>query len=219
LGAAVPAQGIALVGLAFGLATFILLAILLLAWRSQQAHRQAARQIEAYARRQQQAVERKSRQAAAAVRLQQAHTPEEIARTFLHESHELLGALHGVVYVTSFADPQRLRLAACFAGSEQVKEEIALGETLLGECALAGESQIIETPPAGIWSINSGLGHAPPAALLLGPIRAQGDLLGVVELAVLQTPDGDLKALFDEMLELLALNLKLVARNPSEGTA
>jgi two-component system C4-dicarboxylate transport sensor histidine kinase DctB len=213
LGAAVPAQGIALVGLTFGLATFILLAILLVAWRSLQAQAQAAHQIEAYAQRQQQAVERKSRQAAAAVRLQQAHTPEDIARTFLNECHALLGALHGVVYVTLADDSQRLRLAACFAGSEQVKEELILGETLLGECALAGESQIIETPPAGIWSINSGLGHAPPAALLLGPIRAQGDLLGVVELAVLNTPDGDLKTLFEEMLELLALNLKLAQRN------
>ena len=219
LGAAVPVRGVAIVGLAISVATFGLLAILLLALRSHQAQRQAAHEIEVYALRQQQAVERKSRQAAAAVRLQQAHTPEEIARTFLIESHELLEALHGVVYVISPADSQRLRLAACFAGSELVKEEITLGETLLGECALADQSQVIETPPSGIWTINSGLGHRQPAALLLGPIRAQGDLLGVVELAVLQTPDGDLKALFDEMLELLALNLKLASRNPPAGAA
>jgi C4-dicarboxylate-specific signal transduction histidine kinase len=219
LDTAVPGRDIAVVGLAFGLATFILLAILMIVLRSQQAQRQAAHQVEAYAQRQQQAVERKSRQAAAAVRLQQAHTPEEIARAFLNESHALLGALHGVVYVTDSADPQRLCLAACFAGSDSVKEDIALGESLLGECALAGQSQVIETPPAGIWTINSGLGHAPPAALLLGPIRAQGDLLGVVELAVLQIPDDDLKALFDEMLELLALNLKLASRNSSAGAA
>ena len=217
LGVTAPGQSIAIVGLAIGLATFGLLAILLIALRSQQAHRQAAREIEAYAQRQQQAVERKSRQAAAAVRLQQAHTQGEIARAFLNESHELLGALHGVVYVISAADPQRLRLAACFAGSEHVKEEIALGESLLGECALAGQSQVIETPPSGIWTINSGLGHSQPAALLLGPIRAQGDLLGVVELAVLKAPDDDLKTLFNEMLELLALNLKLASRNLSAG--
>ena len=120
-------------------------------------------------------------------------------------------------FAQAAAYQRHLRLAACFAGSEHVKEEIALGESLLGECALAGQSQVIETPPSGIWTINSGLGHSQPAALLLGPIRAQGDLLGVVELAVLKAPDDDLKTLFNEMLELLALNLKLASRNLSAG--
>ena len=117
----------------------------------------------------------------------------------------------------SSTNPQKLHLLASFARPEQIKDEIMLGETLLGECAKSGQSQLIETPPTGIWTINSGLGHCQPSAVLLGPIQVQGELLGAVELAVLQAPDADLKTQFDELLELLALNLKLAARNHSAG--
>ena len=213
----VPARNIAMIGLIIGLTSFGLLTTLLIALRSSQAQRRAVQEIEAYAQRQQRAVERKSRQAAAALRLQQEHEPNSIARTFLSESHDILGAFLGLVYCVSSTNPQKLHLLASFARPEQIKDEIMLGETLLGECAKSGQSQLIETPPTGIWTINSGLGHCQPSAVLLGPIQVQGELLGAVELAVLQAPDADLKTQFDELLELLALNLKLAARNHSAG--
>ena len=224
MAASVPRRDSIIVGLAVGLAVLGLLTMVLNAVRSRQTKQHTAAQLEAFGRRQQRTVELKSRLAAASIRLQQMHEVAEIAQTFLSEAHPLLNAFQGVVYVVSETDNSRLRLAASFAGSEAVKEEIALGETLLGECALADHAQIIETPPpdsGGIWSIHSGLGHVQPAAVMLGPVRVQGVLLGVVELAVLSVPDEDLRQIFDEMLEILALNLKLAARNvPSrEGAA
>ncbi|MGE5502905.1 MAG: GAF domain-containing protein [Actinomycetota bacterium] len=145
----------------------------------------------------------------AAMRLQQVHSTREISQVFLGEAHQLLGAYQGVVYVV---DSGRLILSASYAGSEAVKDEIAIGETLLGECALSGDSRIIETPPDGIWTINSGLGDTVPAAVLLGSLRVHGETLGVVELAILHKPDEDTRQAFNEILEVLALNLSLALR-------
>lgn len=219
LAASTPLRDSSVIGVVLGCVVFALLALTMSAWRSRQAERLAAARIDSYAQRQQRAVERKSRQAAAAIRMQQAHGGDDIARVFLLEAHPLLNAFQGAVYVVGDANPQRLRLAASYAGSDATPSELALGETLLGECALAGGSRVITAPPAALWTIDSGLGHAPPAAVMMGAVKMQGELLGAVELAVMTMPDEDLRQIFDEMLELLAVNLKLASRNRSEGTA
>jgi hypothetical protein len=206
-----------LIGMAIGLAVLGLLTIMLNALRSRHAKRLAVAQLEAFAQRQQLAVERKSQLATAAVHMQQAHDSRQIAHVFLLEAHQLLGAFQGAVYVADATHDAQLQLAASYACAEGLKETLAPGEGLLGECALAGHARVIETPAPGIWSIQSGLGHVQPAAVMLGPATTQDMLLGVVELALLTVPDQEQQQLFDEMLDLLALNLKLAARNLAEA--
>jgi C4-dicarboxylate-specific signal transduction histidine kinase len=206
-----------IIGIVVALTVLGLLVAFTLTTRSRQEQRAAAGQLAAFAERQQRAVANKSKLAAAAIKLQQAHEAGDIAQTFLVQAHQVLRAFQGVVYVMADGDSQRMTLAASYACADAPHAELLAGEGLLGECALAGEAQVIETPPGGIWSIQSGLGHTRPAALMMAPVAVQGVLLGVVELAVLDVPDEETRQMFGEMVELLALNLKLASRQPSAG--
>lgn len=206
-------------GVGTALVVLGLLVAFILTARSRQQERVAADQLAAFAARQQRTVTRKSRLAAAAIKLQQAHAVNDIAQTFLGEAHDMLHAFQGVVYLATDGNAHRMTLAASYACADAAKAELLPGEGLLGECALAGEVQVIETPPNGIWAIQSGLGHTQPAALMMAPVAMQGTLLGVVELAVLDIPDEEMRQLFAEMVELLALNLKLALRPAATGIA
>jgi hypothetical protein len=206
----VSANQIAVLGGGVAIAVFVLLSLLLTAIRNRQGRRAVTADLAAFAARQLRAAENKSRLSAAAVQLQKAHSVRDIADTFLRQSHDILQAFQGVVYVVAeVGDNQHMVLAASHACATAAPDGLRLGEGLLGECAIAGQAHVIETPPGGIWSIQSGLGHTQPAALLMAPVRMQDTLLGVVELAVLKQPDEEQRQLFDVMVELLALNLQL----------
>jgi len=100
-----------------------------------------------------------------------------------------------------------LALAASFAATDAPRR-LAMGEGLLGQCALERQPRMVNAGDAGAaWRIRSGLGSAAPGALLLAPVQLQGRLLGAVELALLQAPDAAAYEQFLSALELLAINM------------
>jgi len=172
--------------------------------RSQAAQHRAHLELERVAREQELRAERKMQLAQVALHMQQA--PDRHARltAFLDQCHQLFGAMQGTIYT---ADAEGLALAASYA-STAPPPRLALGEGLLGQCALEREPRIVDTIAAGAaWTIRSGLGGATPGALLLAPVQLRGRLLGAVELAVLQKPDAATYEQFLSALELLAINM------------
>ncbi|MDP2785080.1 MAG: PocR ligand-binding domain-containing protein [Sulfurimicrobium sp.] len=177
-------------------------------------HRQmlAGKQLAAYSRAQQASAERKARLAAAALHLQQAKNTGELTQAFLNESHRLLGALQGVTYLFDTGSTTTMHLAGSYACGSDLPEKLAVGEGLLGQCAVERRMQVIETAPAGFGAIRSGLGETRPAALMLAPIRLNEELLGVVEVALLDVPDDQAREQFEAMTGLLAMNIEIVGR-------
>ncbi len=199
-------------------ASALLLSLLLLRMlRSRALLRRSTAQLEQVAREQAARAERRMELAQVALRLQQAHTRDEGVALFLDECHRVFGALQGVVYV---AESGSLRLAGSYAAGAPA-QQVAIGEGLLGQCARERTVRVIDTAlhGGGTWEIRSGLGAAPPAAVLLAPVLLQAHLLGVVELALPARPADLALEQFSEMAGLLAVHLQMARRAAYAGAS
>lgn len=170
-------------------------------------------QLQAYAKQQASAAAYRTELAGAAVRLQRCETLDQLTQQFFMDARPLLGAVQCVLYVADIHPPHDLLLAGSAACAEPPPARLAPGQGLLGQCAQSGRMQAIVTPPDGPWTIRSGLGHDQPAALLLAPVIMQDTLIGALELAVLQPPDEDQQARFEEFVAVLANALEILRRN------
>jgi two-component system C4-dicarboxylate transport sensor histidine kinase DctB len=200
------------VGLASGLSVLILGWMLLLLIRGHYRQTIAREQLTAYGQAQQASAERKAQLAAAALQLQQAKSIAELARTFLGETHRMLGALQGVVYLFGPGSVS-MRLAGSYACADDLPDTLAPGEGLLGQCVVDRQVQVIDTETSGFGSIHSGLGETRPAALLLAPLLLNEDVLGAVEIALLTHPDEPALEQFKAMTGLLAMNHEIIGRS------
>lgn len=200
-----------------GLGTaFILLIVGGLALKMLHGHHaqvMATQRIEDYSRAQAASAERKSRRAEAALRFQRTKSPKELVDVFLSEAHRILGALQGMIYVRDAGDGATMRLIGGYACAGNTPPTLALGEGLLGQCALDRQPRLLETTDDGVWVIRSGLGDARPAAVMMAPLLLDAAILGVVEIAVLDKPDQHAREQFIEMAALLALNLEIQRRH------
>lgn len=173
----------------------------------------ATHRIEAYAQAQAASAERKSQRAEAALRFQRAKSPNELAAAFLAETHSILGALQGMIYVFESVTATTMRLAASYACAEKVPRDLGAGEGLLGQCVLDRQPRVLDTTDHHSWTIRSGLGNIRPAAVMMAPLLLDEMVLGVVEIAVLAPPDHHAQEQFIELAALLALNLEILRRH------
>ncbi|MFT3850542.1 MAG: GAF domain-containing protein [Propionivibrio sp.] len=176
--------------------------------RARYQRQKTTRQLQDYARAQENAAVRKEMLATAGLRMQQERTADALAQTFLREAHRLIGTLQGVVYVVG--DNGNLQLLASYADTPETPETLALGEGLLGQCALERQSRVVATTPAGFATIRSGLGEAMPAAVMMAPLVLKAELLGAIEVAVLKMPEDAEREQFEELAQLLAIHLEIV---------
>jgi len=142
-----------------------------------------------------------------------------ISQSFINEYAPVLGAAYGAVYLldgNENTNPTRLYRYGAYAysgsdSSARGQAEFDIGEGLIGQCALKGETMTIESLPQGYMPIRSGLGEAPPTQLVLQPVKADGKTIGVVELAYSQ-PAGTLQRTLlekiGEKFAYLAMNIQ-----------
>lgn len=205
------------IGALAALAVLLIGTLMLGMLRGQHRQALAAGQLEVFARQQEASAASKTRIAAATVRLQRASTLSELMQVFLEETHARFGALQGVVYLgkndtESDTENNTLYLAGSYACGDPPPATLALGEGLLGQCALERRTQRIAVAPAGFATIRSGLGETRPDNVLLVPIAMNESLLGVVEIALLHTLDEAGQAAIEELVSLLAMNIEIVRR-------
>ncbi len=184
-------------------------------------HRQAvsAQKLHEFSEQQHQESQRKAKLAGAAIRMQHTRTLAELIPAYLSEVHRVLNVLQGVVYVLEDEDTSVLRLAGSYACSGTLPATVAIGEGLLGQCALERRMQLVHTAPEGFASIRSGLGESEPVAMLIAPLMLNDRLLGVVEVALLEQADTHLTAQFEELNGLVALNLEILGRKLAPAQA
>jgi len=195
-----------------GLLTLVIMLLAFFFLRSHHARFTALSQVQAYADKMEVGAKFKAQQAAASLRLQQATDTADLAQLFLKEMHQMLGALQGVVYSADGGSEGMLRLLASYACADNPPTELALGEGLLGQCALERCTRIVETAPDGFNVIRSGLGETVPAAVMMTPLLLNNNLLGVTEIAVLSVPGTHEREQLEEMGRLLAINLEILGR-------
>ena len=184
---------------------------LLRSWLAQEA---AAARLETVAQRQTRASQRKTELSEAARRMQGAASLSELAGIFLSQAHHQLGVLQGTVYLLQ-PERQSLELIGSYACATAPPENLALGEGLLGQCVVERKSSVIRTDTSAFAMVHSGLGDARPDGVLIVPLMLGETVLGVAELAWLETgllPD-EREQQTEELLALLAVNIEIIGRS------
>ncbi|MBO9608173.1 MAG: response regulator [Paenibacillaceae bacterium] len=162
----------------------------------------------------------KSNVAQMTIELQELEDVQAVASTFLRKLAPLVGASCGALYVLEDADgddgetgaeARQLVLSAAYArlGGTEPAPRFALGEGLIGQCALEQAPIELKDVPQGYVGIVAGLGAIAPATLLVYPACAQNETIAVFELAAA----GALHPLHRPLLEQLAGNLAVVLGN------
>lgn len=117
-----------------------------------------------------------------------------LGSTFISKISEMMAANYGVFYIVEGKDnEQRLTKLASFAAQTEPlgKESFALGEGLVGQCALEKKMFVLNDVPQSYIEIQSGLGQAHPSSIVIVPVLYEGSIEAVVELAGL-TPFSEM---------------------------
>lgn len=151
--------------------------------------------------------------------LQQAGTPNELAQRLLSGLAPALTVHQGLCCYWD-EERQQLRAAARYGGEGADAGDALAGQTLLAplllEAARSRREIVIASPGASYLRVNSGLGDAEPAELLVLPLEYRGRLLALLELAALQPVGDAARVLLQEILPVFALCLAVLKRADGE---
>ena len=93
-----------------------------------------------------------------------------------------LNVNQGALYVIQ--DDKLQRVSTYAFGKKKFQEDsIEIGQGLVGQCALEGNTIILKEIPRDYVKITSGLGEATPKNVIIVPIKWRDEILGIVELA------------------------------------
>ncbi|SFJ51224.1 HAMP domain-containing protein [Planctomicrobium piriforme] len=139
-----------------------------------------------------------------------------VGRLILSELAPVVGAQHAVFYtLDSAAHQPHLRLLASYAYDRPnaVGHELALGEGLIGQCALEKQKILINNPPADYVRISSGLGHAAPLNVIVLPIVFESQVKAVLELASFERFNPTHQVFLDQLTESIGIVLNTIQAN------
>ncbi len=139
-----------------------------------------------------------------------------VSKMILSELASLVSAQHGVFYVLDDdgdGEAAVLRFQAGYGFKERkhVASSFALGEGLVGQCALERERILLTDVPSDYIQISSGLGAAPPLNIIVLPILFEGSVRAVIELASFAAFSPTHQSLLDQLTESIGLVLNTVA--------
>ncbi len=111
-----------------------------------------------------------------------------VTRRILSELAQVVNAQHGMFYILEQHDAFQsgtLKLFAAYAYKDELnmKREFALGEGLVGQCAVEKERILLTNVPQGYVKIGSGIGDATPLNLIVLPVLFEKEIKAVIELA------------------------------------
>ncbi len=107
-----------------------------------------------------------------------------VGQMLLSELAPLVQAQQGTIYEVEAGEPMpSLRLLAGYAQRRDQPERIALGEGLVGQCAVEKQPILLTEVPPGYAQIHSSLGAAGPKNIVVLPVLFEGETKAVIELA------------------------------------
>uniref|UniRef100_UPI000E5A597E HAMP domain-containing protein n=1 Tax=Caldimonas tepidiphila TaxID=2315841 RepID=UPI000E5A597E len=139
-----------------------------------------------------------------------------VGQMILSELAPVVGAQQAEFYVMSSADEaQRLKLFASYASGGQSThgKEVALGEGLVGQCALDKERILLTNVPSASFRVVTGLSETAAMDVLVLPIVFEGQVRGVLELASLQRFNPSHEAFLDQLTESIGIVINTIEAN------
>ena len=139
--------------------------------------------------------------------LEHANNRKEILDAGLNTICKQLDAGQGAIYTTTENDGKRtVELQGGYALNigESTTIRYEFGEGLIGQAAVSGQSLYVDDVPQGYVKIVSGLGSASPKYLLIVPLKHNGQVLGVMEIASFAAFSDDQRKFSEESAQLVA---------------
>ncbi len=108
-----------------------------------------------------------------------------VAQLIMSELTPLVDAQHGAFYMMDAEPEPNLHLIATygFGGRKSLSSVYRLKENLIGQCAFERKRILLTDVPEGFISVATGMGEAPPRAVVVLPVLFEGAIKAVIELA------------------------------------
>ncbi|TDD84662.1 HAMP domain-containing protein [Actinomadura rubrisoli] len=143
-----------------------------------------------------------------------------VAELIMDELTPLVSAQYGAFYLAEDNGGTELRLIGSYGYPEDGDPAVPsrptrfrTGRSLVGQAARSRQTIAVQDVPPGYLAISSGLGSGAPASLIVLPIVAEDQVLGVIELASLR-PFGPVQRDFLEQLrENIGVNVNTIVAN------
>ncbi|HEX4816199.1 MAG TPA: HAMP domain-containing protein [Nonomuraea sp.] len=135
-----------------------------------------------------------------------------VAELVMNELTPLVSAQYGAFFL---AEGGELRLiSACGYATDSARPtRFELGEGLVGQAASTRKSVALTDLPPGYVKVSSGLGEAPPSALVVLPVIFEEQVLGVIELASVHAFKPVHRAYLEQLTETIGVNLNTIVAN------
>ena len=118
------------------------------------------------------------------------HDLNELTMNALTYLIKYTGSQQGSIFVVheGEAGEVTLKLRGCYAfdRKKHMEKDIAIGDGLVGQTFLEGQTVLLKTIPPGYLSITSGLGQAAPKCLIIVPLKYNDVTHAVLEMANFQ---------------------------------
>jgi GAF domain-containing protein len=146
-------------------------------------------------------------QAQLAEKMRGEQTIEMLANNITSYLCRYLDAQTGALFIVS---GEKLKLTGRYAYVEYTgqKDEFGFGENLIGEAAKANRIIRMDDIPADAPLVSSALGDAIPRQVLIAPIEAERQVVGVVELATLTQFSTQSEIFLNHVSENIAIALR-----------
>jgi two-component system, NtrC family, C4-dicarboxylate transport sensor histidine kinase DctB len=174
----------------------------------------AQQSLKEYAKRIEASSAAKTHMAEISADLQKTTTFEELARVFMSQAIPLLEVHYGVLYILNRDNDLLLPVGGYgFTGGGDAQDTFAMGQGLVGQCALERKPiTITDATDTGIF-IDWGMGKAVPTEILLHPLVQKEQAVGVLEMASAGAFPEVHRQLLDELAATLAMNIEILDRN------
>ncbi|TLY76684.1 MAG: response regulator [Gammaproteobacteria bacterium] len=139
-----------------------------------------------------------------------------VSQMILSELAPVVGAQQAEFYVLDGSRmAPKLRLLASYASGGQGAhgKELALGQGLVGQCAVDKEKILLHGVPAEAIRISSGLADGAPQSILVVPVVFEGHVRGVLELASFERFSSAHQAFLDQLTESIGIVINTIEAN------
>ena len=124
-------------------------------------------------------------------------------------------SLGGIFVKNEENEPYTYDLVAAFAYDRKryLQKSFEQGESLIGSCAAEADTIYLKEIPQEYIEVTSGLGGANPNTLLFIPLKIEGEVLGVIEIALLRNLEKHEIEFVEKLGESIASTLRTVKIN------
>ena len=138
-----------------------------------------------------------------------------VGQLILSELAPVVGAQQAEFYVLTTGIVPKLRLFGSYASGGQSAhgKEVALGEGLVGQCAIEKSKILLTNIPSSAFRIATGLSEGAALDVLVLPIVFEGEVRGVLELASLERFNPAHQAFLDQLTESIGIVINTISAN------